>query len=98
MVIVERNAGDACRAFSMWLGHPIGFATMQANLKTFQRLIRADVMTVAYADLDSYSTVASIVGHCTGRSLPGELWQTFDLLKIEQHMPKARMRCLARHQ
>ena len=44
---------------------------------------------VPYADLEQYDTVARIVGYCTGMKLPFKTWRTFDVLKIEQHRPKA---------
>lgn len=96
VVIVERDPGAACMSMARWAGKPMPFETARANLATFRGLVDAEVLTVPYASLDDYAAVDSIVRHCTGHVLSPQLWRTFDLLKIEQHMPKARARLEAR--
>lgn len=92
VVIVDRDPSESCAAFTRWAQLPINMQTSKANLDLFRRLIGPDVLTVQYADLNAYATVAAVVFHCTRLYLSRATWQTFDLLKIEQHMPKARAR------
>jgi hypothetical protein len=91
VVIIERNPAESRSALQRWSGLPLPhWNVVLENLNLFRRTIEADVLTVQYRNLDRFEVVASVVRHCSGIDLPFPVWREFDLLKIEQHMPKAR--------
>jgi hypothetical protein len=91
IVIIERDEASSRRAFEQWYGEPLPqFDTVVANYEQFKSAVRGSALIVSYTDLEQYPTIAQIVGYCTGISLPFKTWQAFDLLRIEQHMPKVR--------
>lgn len=90
IVIVERHPEESCKSLQQWSGlNLLGFGAITSRYERFKSLA-GDALSVRYEDLDRYTVVREIVKHCTGIELPYDLWRTFDLLKVEQYMQKAR--------
>lgn len=91
VVIVTRALADSYAAYAKWDGSddPEMFVQMTNNYKYLRRTLN-DAMEIEYAELNSFFGVQRVVYHCTGLVLSRQLYDTFNLLKIEQHKDKAR--------
>jgi hypothetical protein len=93
IVVIRRDAADARRSWEAWDRAPISdeaFAEAMAKVSGFceEAAVRANVLIVPYAELESYEAVNRLVMHCTGRPLKVRTWQLFHRLKIEVHRAK----------
>lgn len=91
VVVVDRPAAEAYPAFERFLGFEVGCGLLERRFTSLRDLLPARrQMTVPYASLDEYETVNRIHQHCLGRSLDRNRFHAFNLLRIEQHVPKVK--------
>jgi hypothetical protein len=93
VVIIERDPACAKGALARWAGIPSeDFTNWHSIFANYEYFCAESpkALRVHYNALNSYANVSAIVEYTTGRRLDQGLFETFDMLQIEQHVAKAR--------
>lgn len=92
-VIIIRDKDESRRALMRWAGVDClpNWAVIEDNFLSYCKNVGSRNVMIAWAqELDVYETVNAIHQHCLGRALCEDRFRVFSLLKIEQHLEKAR--------
>ena len=88
IVIVDRDPLECRTSVQAWIGQPVDWSVIQTKHDRFVALIGPRAYRVAYRNLDCEETVRGLFTFC-GVTLDYHLFETFKLLRIEQHLVKA---------
>jgi hypothetical protein len=92
ILVIDRTASECYESLSRFAGLKFMPSNIQHFEERFQvlldRLPTQRRLTIRYSDLDQYETVNRIHEHCVGGPLAPERFHVFNLLRIEQHLPK----------
>lgn len=92
VVVIERPAQECYESLSRFTGIEFPPSNVSHFEKRFQALVDrlpiARRLTIPFIALDQYETACRIHQHCVGRPLDPERHRAFNLLRIEQHLPK----------
>lgn len=91
IVVIDRDDDDAHGAAQVWVGGELNWPMLRANRDRFLAVVGSRVLRVSYHALDQEKAVRALFTHC-GVTLDGHLFATFNLLRIEQHLGKAKER------
>lgn len=89
IVVIERNPMHSFSAYMKWSGVPIDWRLVEDNYNWFVTHAKSAVM-VKFNDLNDYDVVNGLVLHLTHKPLSIDLFETFNLLEIDQHKDKAK--------
>jgi hypothetical protein len=93
IVVIDRPLGECFESLERFAEVEL-VPTQKLYESRFQALLErlpvGNMLHVAYNDLDAFGTVDRISRHCTGRPLSPDRFHAFNLLRVEQHLPKVR--------
>jgi hypothetical protein len=92
VVVIDRPAQRCYDSLSGFIGLPFP----QSNVDRFESRFQALVdrlagdrqLSIPYVGLEEFETVNRIHLHCLGRPLDPERFHVFNMLRVEQHLPK----------
>lgn len=95
IVVVDRDLDESFASlarFSAEYIRPPDAGAKQMYESRYKALIEqlpsSNMLKVAYSALDDFAVVDRIFRHCTGRPLGPDRFYAFNLLRVEQHLPK----------
>jgi hypothetical protein len=93
IVVIDRPSSECFASLERFVeGFEASPAAQQMYESRFKALIErlpaGNMLHVAYGGLDDFGVVDRISRHCTGRPLNPDRFHAFDLLRVEQHLPK----------
>lgn len=92
IVVIGRPAEECFQSLERFTGLEFESQAIERYEKRFQALLDrlpADrTLSIPYSGLDEYETVDRVHRHCLGWPLDRDRYHTFNLLRIEQHLPK----------
>lgn len=90
IVVVERPALESRRALEKWVGFSLpNWHVIEDRFEWFMRQVpKSRLLAIESRDLDDYAVANKVHEHCLGRALSRDKFNVFNLLKVEQHLPK----------
>lgn len=92
IVVIDRPIEESFLALERFVGATLPEGSRERYETLFQalldRLPRSKMLSIPCGELELYETVDRVHRHCLGRGLCREKFRAFNLLRIEQHLPK----------
>lgn len=88
-ICIMRDPDDSRAALERWGGRSLPGHLWDVYLDNIQKYQAYSDKTFQVEDLEDNDIVGEIIELCTNRAASSAIIQTFQLLRIEEHMPKA---------
>lgn len=92
IVVVDRPLDESFDALDRFIGWPTPTDARLRYESSFQalldRLPAQKMLRIKYSGLELFETVDRVYRHCLGQPLSRERYDAFQLLRVEQHLPK----------